>query len=110
MGLNTVEPQHVVNSGRKAATEHRICPSNPEPYYEEVVIVHAISISAPWCAALQPWLSPAGELKTDEAAAIAGGGVNAGVVEKTSKGPKGKGNPDLPPMARRRPVRKKGAW
>ena len=62
--------------------------------------MHAIPISAPWCAALQPWMPPAGELKTRIIAGGARRGVNAGAVETTGKGLKGKGNPDLPPMAR----------
>ena len=96
--LYTVEPQHVIDSGRKAATKHRICTPDPEPHDEEVVVVHAVSVSAPWRAALQPWLPPplAGEDRRT---------VNSGVVEGASRDPKGKegkGNPNLPPMARRR--------
>ena len=57
--LYTVEPQHVIDGGRKAATKHRICTPDPEPHDEKVMVVHAVSVSAPWRAALQPWLQMA---------------------------------------------------
>ena len=59
MCLHAIEPQHVVSRGRKAATDPRIRTPDSEPHGEKVVVVYAVSVPAPWRAALQPWLQMA---------------------------------------------------
>ena len=51
MGLHAVEPQHVVGREREAATHPRICSPNLETHDQEVVVVYAVSVSAPRHAA-----------------------------------------------------------
>ena len=51
VSLHAIEPQYVVGRECVAAAQPCVCPPDLEPHYQEVVIVHAIPVSAPRRAA-----------------------------------------------------------